>query len=338
MEPRHREQREVGEGLAKLYHTKCKTMAAQGAGKDKKKTTPDVETTDGSSQGSEAEDSNGSSSPASRRRKTAKEAKKAEKDEKDKRDKKDKRKKNQKSSSPSATTGKSKEGKTKKASRSSSGDGKTKPSPKTSTTKPKKGAKPPALTLAMDDISSDSEAPFNYEAWATLDRISFQKDVQALEAETLSLVQLVASLDNVPEVVLQQHRLMEARSTLKQMSRLPRKEKRGDILKAMKAMLEAAGLPPPEAKAATLQVRPITAIGADGSAAIKDDDLVDEVDAQGDETVDELIRRLLSQQGAEEDLGNWRVLELWRDGKAVPVGWTAPAKSVAVVALARKGG
>ena len=76
----------------------------------------------------------------------------------------------------------------------------------------------------------------------------------------------------------------------------------------------------------------------DGSAAIKDDDLVDEVDVQGDETVDGLIRRLLSQQGAEEDLGNWRVLELRPDGKAVPVGWTAPAKSVAVVALARKGG
>ena len=65
----------------------------------------------------------------------------------------------------------------------------------------------------------------------------------------------------------------------------------------------------------------------DGSAAIKDDDLVDEVDAQGDETVDDLIRRLLSQQGAEEDLGNWRVLQLRPDGKAVPVG-----------ALARKGG
>ena len=67
-------------------------------------------------------------------------------------------------------------------------------------------------------------------------------------------------------------------------------------------------------------------------------DAVDEVDVEGDETVDDLIRRLLSQQGGEEDLGNWRVLELKSDGKAVPIGWTTPAKSVSVVALARKGG
>ena len=311
-------------------------MAAKSSGKHRN--IRDAETTDGSSEASEAEDSNGSTSSASRSRKKDKKGKKAEKVKKDKKDnKKDKKKKtNPNSSSPSATSVKSKKGK--KASRSSSEDRKTKPSPKTSATKPMKGTGPPALDLAMDDISSDAEAGFSYEAWTALDRISFHKDVEALKAETLSLVQLVASLDNVPEAVLQQHHLMDVRSTLKQMSRLPRKEKRSEILKAMTAMLEAAGLPPPEAKPATLQVRRIMALGADGSAAIKDDDVVDEVDVHGDETVDDVIRRLLNQQGAEEDLGNWRVLELRPDGKAVPVGWTAPAKTVTAVALARKGG
>ena len=331
----------LAEGLAKLYHAKCKTMAAKSSGKDRKRSIRDAETTDGSSEASEAEDSNGSTSSASRLRKKDKKGKKAEKVKKDKKDnKKDKKKKknNPKSSSPSATSVKSKKGKGKKTSGSSSEDRKTKPSPKTSPTKPKKGTAPPVLDLAMDDISSDPEPPFSYEAWTALDRISFHKDVEALKAETLSLVQLVASLDNVPEAVLQQHHLMGVRSTLKQMSRLPRKEKRGEILKAMTAMLEAAGLPPPEAKPATLQVRRIMALGADGSAAIKDDDVVDEVDVHGDETVDDVIRRLLNQQGAEEDLGNWRVLELRPDGKAVPVGWTAPAKTVTAVALARKGG
>ena len=317
------------EGLAKLYHAKCKTMAAKSGGKDKKKSTRDAETTDGSSQASEPEDSNGSSSSASRRRRPGKKDKKEKKDNKEKKDTRKKKKKSRKSSSPSATSVKSKDRKAKKASGSSSEDGKT---------RPKKGAGFPALNLGMDDVSSDAEAPFSYEAWTALDRISFQKDVEALEAETLSLVQLVASLDNVPDEVLQQHHLMEVRSTLKQMSRLPRKEKRGEILKAMKAMLEAAGLPPPEAKPATLQVRRITALSADGKAAIKDDDLVDEVDVQGEETVDDLIRRLLRQQGGEEDLGNRRILELKPDGKAVPVGWTTPAKNVSAVALARKGG
>ena len=104
------------------------------------------------------------------------------------------------------------------------------------------------------------------------------------------------------------------------------------------ASSEAAGLPLPEAKLATLQVRRITAIGPDGKAAIKDDDLVDEVDVQGDETIYDLIRRLFRQQGAEEDLGNWRFLELRPDGKAVPVGCYRPAKSVPMITLARKGG
>ena len=187
-------------------------------------------------------------------------------------------------------------------------------------------------------MSSSAEEAFDYGPWAALDRITFQNDIKALEADSLSLVQLVASLDNVPDVVLQRHHLVDVRSTLKQMTRLPRKDKRGEILKAMKAMMEAAGLPEPEAKPATMRVRRITRISADGKAAIKDDDVLDEVDVEGDETVDDLIRRLFRQQGGEEDLGNWRVLELRPDGKAVAVGWTAPAKSVPEVAVARKGG
>ena len=162
--------------------------------------------------------------------------------------------------------------------------------------------------------------------------------LEDFEADTLTLVQLVATLDNVPDAVLEEHCLKDVQNTLKKMSRLPRKDKRGQILKAMKAMLHAAGLPPPESKPGTLQVRRITAVSADGTAAIKDDDLVDEVDVEGEETVDDLMRRLLCKQGAEQDIGNWRVLELRADGKAVPVGWTAPARSFSVVALARKGG
>ena len=143
----------LAEGLAKLYHAKRKTMAAKSSGKDRKRSIRDAETTDGSSEASVAEDSNGSTSSASRRRKKDKKGKKAEKVKKDKKDnKKDKKKKtNPNSSSPSATSVNSKKGK--KASRSSSEDRKTKPSPKTSATKPMKGTGPPALDLAMDDIS-----------------------------------------------------------------------------------------------------------------------------------------------------------------------------------------
>ena len=110
------------------------------------------------------------------------------------------------------------------------------------------------------------------------------------------------------------------------MERLPRKDKRAELLAAMQKMLEAAGLP---AQPTSVRVRRAARVGSDGRPVLALEDMVFEVEAKDEELLDGLLLRALKKQSLGENLEEWDVFELKEDGTAATVASsTVHAKAV----------
>ena len=122
------------------------------------------------------------------------------------------------------------------------------------------GADVAVVELCLEDqedaASGDGseEAPEQlYASWAVKDVESFAEELTRMVAahdkkkkERFPLSALVAVLDNVPENILKAHALLDVLCTLKQMARLPRKEKLVPIFDLMKNMVgKARSMHPP---------------------------------------------------------------------------------------------
>eukprot|EP00439_Symbiodinium_sp_Y106_P019695 s5232_g2.t1 len=101
--------------------------------------------------------------------------------------------------------------------------------------------KPPAVDLAVDDEEDGAEedAADPHLSWEESEVTKFADELQTMvthqdsKKERLPLPALVALLDNVPEAVLMEHGLAKVPQTLKQMTRLPKKEKLIKIFESM---------------------------------------------------------------------------------------------------------
>ena len=93
----------------------------------------------------------------------------------------------------------------------------------------------------MDDEEDGAEedAADPHLSWEESEVTKFADELQTMvthqdsKKERLPLPALVALLDNVPEAVLMEHGLAKVPQTLKQMTRLPKKEKLIKIFESM---------------------------------------------------------------------------------------------------------
>ena len=117
---------------------------------------------------------------------------------------------------------------------------------------------------ASEKEAEEAEEAEPYADWPLPNRKEFGRHVQeAMEAHTtakkgdkLTLSSLVSIMDNVPENVLEFHKLTTVLSKLKGMQKLPPQAKTQQIVEALQAIATAAGVPPAdqqeeEAKMAT---------------------------------------------------------------------------------------
>ena len=119
---------------------------------------------------------------------------------------------------------------------------------------PKKRAtstRPAAVELSLEDQEEEEEEAKTpgldpHLSWAEPEVAKFAAELQTMVANQdnkknrLPLYTLVALLDNVPEAVLTEHGLAKVLQTLKQMTRLPKKEKLIHIFDSMQDMAAKA--------------------------------------------------------------------------------------------------
>lgn len=218
------------------------------------------------------------------------------------------------------------------------------------------GAHPAASALRFGDSDqettpADEAVPEALVNWALAEAKELSKEVVAgLEniddkSKRLSLQAVVALLDNLPDNVLEFAGLVEARSSLKEMKRLPRKEKVEPLLVKLQELASGriAAEPAVAADATnfpkTVKIHRIGAVSATGQAVVKEGDPVDEVDIAEGDTVEDIVLKLFKAQGSTEDRGNWKVKELSKDNTLTDISSdTTPASVCPNIALLRKGG
>ena len=162
--------------------------------------------------------------------------KKKEKKEKEKKEKKEKKAKKEKSEEESNHKDESEEEKS----------------------EAKKRRREAPLSLEVGDAASSEAAEADsgiYEEWGAKNIQFFATTVEeafvAKEAtnkkDRLKLETLVSIMDNIPDKVLQKHVLADILTTLKQMERLPRKDKLNTILESLRKLAsEAMAICPPD--------------------------------------------------------------------------------------------
>lgn len=172
--------------------------------------------------------------------------KKEKKDRKDKKDKKDKKKKNEK------------EVKSPKKEKSDDDTSHHEDPSEEEKSKPKLPRHEAPLCLEMADAASSEAAEEDngiYEEWGAKEIQFFAAAVEeacvtkeaANKKDRLKLQTLVSIMDNIPEKVLQKQMLAGVLTTLKQMERLPRKEKLNTLLEALQNLAsEAMAICPPD--------------------------------------------------------------------------------------------
>ena len=110
--------------------------------------------------------------------------------------------------------------------------------------------KAPEITLSPEEATSESEEVKEvYAGWAQKERSRFAHDVAEAElahmsekkAEKLTLAALVSVIDNLPAEVLKHHNLEKLLSKLKEMQKLPKKEKVQEIFGALNTIVLASG-------------------------------------------------------------------------------------------------
>lgn len=172
--------------------------------------------------------------------------KEEKKDKKDKKDEKDKKKKEREKEVKKAKKGKSDD---------ESNDEVPSEEPKS---EPEKLRREAPLSLQMEDAASSEAAEEDngiYEEWGAKEIQFFAAAVEeacvakeaANKKDRLKLQTLVSIMDNIPEKVLQKQMLAGVLTTLKQMERLPKKEKLNTLLETLQNLAsEAMAICPPD--------------------------------------------------------------------------------------------
>ena len=301
------------------------------------------EASGGSSSKSEAA-SNGSSSSEKSKEKRKK---KTKKDDKEKKEKKHKKKEKR---SPAK-----KKDKKRRSSSESAGTRKSKSRKGSSSEAPEK---PQGLAFGTEDeetsVAGDS-LPEALKNWSAEEACALAKEVEGAmkniedKSKRHNLAAIIAMLDNLPEEVLAFANLTEALSTLKGMSRLPRKDKVGALLTQLQSLAakrivdEILEDDAPErrepAMPTTATIHRVGGVTAEGKAAVKEGDPVDTVEIASGDSVEDVVQKLFKAQGSAEDRGNWKVKALDEDHVLRDVSAeTTPASACPNIALLRKGG
>lgn len=312
-----------------------------------------------------------SDSEAKRKRKNDKKEKRhRSKSKKAKKEKKDKRRRSSSSSKPKHAKKEPRGKSRRRRSRSSASRGakaaKASRSPPPKKASPEKSARKPRSKSPIESVkgcaselgfgASDEESatslapPSEGEVliqWDTSDADMVSNDVAAgianldCKAKRLSHSAIVGLLDNIPDGVLKIAGLFKAKQDLKQLSKLPRKDKVESLLQKLDTLCakrQSLGGEDSASAKATVSIHRVGAVSDNGHAAIKEDDPVDKVTMDAKATVDDALTAFFKAQGSSEDRQNWKVKSLDEDHLLRDVDETTCVTECSHIALLRKGG